>query len=62
MLEAAVTSGAQIVSTDFPVVGMSARYGSDYVAGLPGGKTARCNPVNTTPDCGTSHLGALVGS
>lgn len=51
MLEAALASGAQLVSTDFPEVGMSARYGSDFVAELPGGGVARCNPVNARPSC-----------
>jgi hypothetical protein len=55
-LEAALASGAQLVSTDFPEVGMSARYGSDYVAELPGGLPARCNPVNTRPGCRSRWL------
>ena len=46
MRDAAFTSGAQIVSTDFPVPGMAARYGSDFVAALPGGGELRANPVN----------------
>lgn len=46
MLRDALDSGAQMVSTDFPVPGLAARYGSDYVAELPGGRdVARCNPV-----------------
>lgn len=50
MLEDALASGAQMVSTDFPVPGLAARYGSDYVAELPGGRAAvRCNPVNVRP-------------
>lgn len=35
MLDAGLASGAQLISTDFPQVGMSARYGTDYVARLP---------------------------
>ncbi len=47
MLRDALESGAQMISTDFPVPGLAARYGSDYVAELPGGDdTVRCNPVN----------------
>ncbi|UGY90480.1 phosphatidylinositol-specific phospholipase C1-like protein [Streptomyces gobiensis] len=46
MLRAALDSGAQMVSTDFPVPGLAARYGSDYAARLPGGATVRCNPVS----------------
>ncbi|HWM39753.1 MAG TPA: Ca2+-dependent phosphoinositide-specific phospholipase C, partial [Streptomyces sp.] len=46
MLTDALSSGAQMVSTDFPVPGLAARYGSDYVAELPDGSgPARCNPV-----------------
>ena len=48
-LEAALTSGAQWVSTDYPVPGLSEW--SDYVAVIPGGDPARCNPVNTGPRC-----------
>lgn len=44
--DAALRSGAHIVSTDFPAFGMSARWGCDYAVRLPGGKGARCNPVS----------------
>lgn len=50
MLRDALASGAQMVSTDFPVPGLAARYGSDYVAVLPGGGPVRCNPVSA-PGC-----------
>lgn len=50
-LAAALESGAQLISTDFPVPGMTARYDSDYVAQLPDGGVARCNPVNAPPRC-----------
>jgi hypothetical protein len=56
MLEAALESGAQVISTDFPEVGMSARYGSDFVARLPDGGPARCNPVNARPNCKDKRL------
>lgn len=49
--DAALASGAQIVSTDFPAVGMAARYDSDFVAQLPGGGPARCNPVLLPAGC-----------
>ncbi|PPK94616.1 calcium-dependent phosphoinositide phospholipase C [Kineococcus xinjiangensis] len=49
--EAAFASGAHVVSTDFPAAGMAARYGSDYVAQLPGGAVARCNPVTAPRRC-----------
>ncbi len=55
-LDAAVASGAQIVSTDFPAPGLATRYGSDYVATLPGGTTWRCNPVNAAPGCRDADL------
>lgn len=51
MRDAAFGSGAQIVSTDFPVPGMAARYDSDFVASLPGGGEVRCNPVNAPRRC-----------
>jgi hypothetical protein len=59
MLEAALQSGAHVISTDFPEVGMSARYGSDYVARLPEDTAARCNPVNARANCKTKRLERL---
>jgi hypothetical protein len=53
---AALASGAQLVSTDFPEVGMSARYDRDYVVALPGGGPARCNPVIRPPGCRSRKL------
>jgi len=50
--DAALASGAQWVSTDSPLPGMTARYnGSTYVAMIPGGTPARCNPLNAPPGC-----------
>ena len=49
--DAAFASGAQIVSTDYPVPGAAQRWQSDYVAQLPGGATARCNPVRGNRAC-----------
>ena len=46
----ALASGAQLVTTDFPSVGMAARYDSDFVAELPGGAVVRHNPVTAPPD------------
>ena len=54
--DAAFASGAQFVSTDFPVAGLSLRWGTDYVAQLPGGGTARCNPVTAPPDCNSATI------
>ena len=56
MLDAALVSGAQLVSTDFPQAGMSARYDSDFVAELPDGRPARCNPINAPRDCRDDRL------
>lgn len=55
-LRAALASGAQLISTDFPEVGMSARYDRDYLAALPGGGPARCNPVIRPPGCRSRRL------
>lgn len=52
----ALASGAQLVSTDFPEPGMTARWGSDYVVQLPNGGTVRCNPVNAPRSCKDSRL------
>ncbi|KAF2140352.1 uncharacterized protein K452DRAFT_253148 [Aplosporella prunicola CBS 121167] len=57
--EEAWASGAQIVSTDWPAVGMAARYDSDYVVELPGGGTVRCNPVNAPKGCVDAELEKL---
>jgi Phosphoinositide phospholipase C, Ca2+-dependent len=55
-LRAALASGAQLISTDFPEVGMSARYDSDYVVALPEGGPARCNPVIRPRGCRSRRL------
>lgn len=47
-LEAALASGAQYVSTDYLEPDLNY---SEYVALLPGGVVARCNPVAANPDC-----------
>ncbi|MGI9596592.1 MAG: phosphatidylinositol-specific phospholipase C1-like protein [Acidimicrobiales bacterium] len=52
-LEAALASGAQWVSTDYPVPG---RAFVDYSATIPEGDPARCNPVNTGPRCRNDRL------
>jgi hypothetical protein len=55
-LRAALESGAQLGSTDFPEVGMSARYDRDYVVALPEGGVARCNPVIRPRGCRSRKL------
>ncbi|ADB30027.1 conserved hypothetical protein [Kribbella flavida DSM 17836] len=47
----ALGSGAQWVTTDFPVAGMAARYDRDFVAKLPGDTAVRCNPVSAPAWC-----------
>ena len=47
--DAALRSGAQWVSTDYPVA--DPRFTSGYVATIPGGTPARCNPVLLPRDC-----------
>ncbi|MFG1705578.1 phosphatidylinositol-specific phospholipase C1-like protein [Nonomuraea sp. M3C6] len=55
-VKTALASGAQMVTTDFPSVGMAARYDSDFVAELPGGRVARCNPVTAPRNCHDDQL------
>jgi calcium-dependent phosphoinositide phospholipase C len=56
MRDDALASGAQLVSTDFPVAGMAAPWNSDFFVSLPGDTPARCNPVSTSVSCRTSLL------
>lgn len=49
--DAAIQSGAQWVSTDYAVPGLSARFGTTYVASLPSDTTVRCNPINGSVYC-----------
>ncbi|WP_432887173.1 phosphatidylinositol-specific phospholipase C1-like protein [Kribbella sp. CA-245084] len=51
----ALDSGAQWVTTDFPVAGMAARYDSDFVAKLPGHTPVRFNPVTATAKTAVSE-------
>lgn len=55
MRDAALASGAQYVSTDYPAPGIAARFGgSPYVVSLP--QPARCNPINAPAGCVDSGL------
>jgi hypothetical protein len=54
--DAALRSGAQIVSTDYPWF-EPARW-TGYTANLPGRAVARCNPVTAQPDCHDAALAA----
>lgn len=50
-LDAALASGAQWISTDYPGPDGAERLGSEYVAQLPGFLAARCNPVAAPDGC-----------
>jgi len=54
---AAVASGAQVVSTDFP---MDRAWAPGYALHLPGGQPSRCNPVLSLPNCTTEAVNAGV--
>jgi hypothetical protein len=51
--ERALRSGAQIVSTDYPVPDLDV---SPYMVGFPDGGPIRCNPVNAPKRCRNSDL------
>ncbi len=51
--DAALASGAQWVSTDYPVA--DPRF-SDYAVTIPGGEPSRCNPRTAPPGCRTAQL------
>jgi hypothetical protein len=53
--DAMTASGAQILSTDYPV-NEPARWPGHYVVTLPGNAAARCNPVNSPPGCAAESL------
>lgn len=59
-LKRALETGAQVVSTDWPGVGMASRYDSDYVAKLPEGGVVRCNPINSPDGCNDIDLEQYV--
>jgi hypothetical protein len=48
--DAMLTSGAQLLSTDYPI-NEPARWPGHYVVTLPGNVVTRCNPVNATTGC-----------
>ena len=57
--DAALRSGAQWVSTDYPVPGLAVGFTSPYFAEIPGGTVARCNPVNGPPSCVSAELDTI---
>jgi hypothetical protein len=55
--DAAIASGAQYVSTDYPVPNPD--FGTGYFVEIPGGSPARCNPISAPAWCRSSALEAL---
>ncbi|HEY1766628.1 MAG TPA: phosphatidylinositol-specific phospholipase C1-like protein [Terracidiphilus sp.] len=53
--DAMESSGAQILSTDYPV-NEPARWPGHFVVTLPDDAIARCNPVNAPPTCNAAAL------
>ncbi len=49
MRDMALASGAQWVSTDYPVPNPD--FGTGYQVTIPGGMPARCNPISAPPGC-----------
>ncbi len=47
--DAAIASGAQFVSSDYPVP--DPRFGTSYMVAMPGGMPARCNPISAPEPC-----------
>ena len=56
--DAALASGAQWVSTDYPTISDNI-FGTPYFAAIPGGTVARCNPVNAPAGCESDLLERL---
>ena len=52
--DAALASGAQLLSTDYPASEPSSWTG--YSVSFPDGAVARCNPVNAAPSCSNKAL------
>ncbi|MCB1031520.1 MAG: phosphatidylinositol-specific phospholipase C1-like protein [Acidimicrobiales bacterium] len=57
--DAALASGAQYVSTDYPIAGMAVGFTTNYVAQIPGGTVARCNPINGPEECIDAELDTI---
>ncbi|MEO8604585.1 MAG: Ca2+-dependent phosphoinositide-specific phospholipase C [bacterium] len=53
MREAALNSGAQFVSTDYPIP--DPRF-TTYVVSIPGGSPARCNPISAPAECTAADI------
>ncbi len=53
--DATIASGAQLLSTDYPI-NEPARWSGHYVVTLPGDVVARCNPINASSACNAQTL------
>jgi hypothetical protein len=53
--DAMIASGAQLLSTDYPV-NEPARWDGHFVVTLPGNAVARCNPINAPAGCNADRL------
>jgi hypothetical protein len=54
--DAAFSSGAQIISTDYQGYGMATRFNINYVVRFPGGRSAICNRLNAPDSCQDDSL------
>ncbi len=54
--DAAFRSGAQWVSTDYPVGEYARPFGTGFLVEIPGGTIARCNPVNGPEGCVSAQI------
>jgi hypothetical protein len=54
--DAMMQSGAQMLSTDYPM-GEPARWPGNYIVTFPDGLVARCNPINQPPGCDSKQIG-----
>jgi hypothetical protein len=52
--DAALNSGAQFVSTDYPVP--NPKFGTGYMVAIPGGMPARCNPISAPAECTAADI------
>lgn len=52
--DAALSSGAQFVSTDYPVP--DDRFGTGYMVEIPGGMPGRCNPISAPAECEAADI------
>jgi hypothetical protein len=55
--DAMIASGAQLLSTDYPV-NEPARWSGNFVVTLPGKAVARCNPINAPAGCNAMLAGS----